>query len=500
MLELVDLNQRLSRATYEAVFPDLEMRLGRCQREARAAGVPVIFVFEGWDAAGKGVLINRLTQALDPRGFKVHPISAPDATERRYPWLRRFWQMLPPAGSFAIFDRSWYGRVLIGRMRRKGPPGDCDEAFQDILEFERQLIDSGAVLLKFWLHIDKKEQRRRFRRLEKRPETAWKVGKRQWRQNKHYNRWVEIVEEMLARTSSAQAPWTVIPATQKRLARTRLFETAVQIVETELQRRTSMPTVPPRPMAIPTVDSVTASSVLDRADLSKSLSREEYKKQLKSLQKRLFRLEHELYLAQIPVAIVYEGWDAAGKGGNIKRLTRGLDPRGYEVVPVGSPTAEEQSHHYLWRFWRQVPKAGHITIFDRSWYGRVLVERVEGYCTEEAWQRGFREIREFEHQLAEFGTVLVKFWLHIDRDEQLRRFEQRQRTPHKRWKITDEDWRNRQKWPQYAVAVDEMLRRTSTGYAPWTILEANCKLYARIKALQTVADALEAALRERWGD
>ena len=237
-------------------------------------------------------------------------------------------------------------------------------------------------------------------------------------------------------------------------------------------------------------------TILDRLDLSLSLDRDTYEEQLDDLQARLFRLEHELFVARVPALIVYEGSDAGGKGGNIRRLTRGLDPRGYEVVPVGAPTAEEKAHQYLRRFWRGLPKAGHITIFDRSWYGRVLVERVEGLCREIEWNRAYREINEFERQLAEFGTVIVKFWLHIDRDEQFRRFKARQQNPHKQWKITDEDWRNREKSQQYEVAVVDMLRRTSTTYAPWTILEANCKLYARIKALRTVADALEDALKK----
>jgi polyphosphate kinase 2 (PPK2 family) len=232
-------------------------------------------------------------------------------------------------------------------------------------------------------------------------------------------------------------------------------------------------------------------------DLSLSLERDEYDEQLDTLQERLFQLEHELYVARIPAVIVYEGQDAGGKGGNIKRLTRGLDPRGYEVVPIAAPTAEELSHHYLWRFWKQIPKAGHITIFDRSWYGRVLVERVEGFCTGDEWKRAYREINEFERQLADFGTVVVKFWIQIDRKEQLKRFRARETTAHKQWKITDEDWRNRRKWRKYNVAVVDMLRRTSTTYAPWTILEGNCKLHARIKALRTVAAALEAALKRR---
>jgi polyphosphate kinase 2 (PPK2 family) len=496
VLELIDLDKRIPKETYEKVFPELEIRLGECQRAARAADVPVVIVFEGWDAAGKGTLINHLTQALDPRGFAVHPINAPDQTEQLRPWMWRFWAALPAAGSFAIFDRSWYGRVLLERLEALTPKREWKRAYQEIEQFERQLADAGTVIVKFWLHIGKQEQQQRFKRLEDDPATAWKVGKEEWKRHRQYDQWLEAVEEMLQRTTTPSAPWTVVQATQDHFARVKVFETVIQVVGEQLDRRASEPVAAPQPVPEPVDSATRQQTILDRVDLSLSLGREEYQRQLDELQRRLFQLEHRLYMARVPAVIVYQGWDAAGKGGNIKRLTHGLDPRGYQVVPVGPPTTEEKAHHYLWRFWKRVPKAGHITIFDRSWYGRVLVERVEGLCTQSEWQRAYREINEFECQLADFGTVIVKFWLQIDPDEQLRRFQAREQTPHKRWKISPEDWQNREKWKQYELAVVEMLQRTSTTYAPWTILEANCKLYARIKALRTVAEALERALKK----
>ncbi len=531
MLKQIDLGKQVPRAEYRQVFPSLETRLAACQRTARAMGVPVIVVFEGWDAAGKGHLINRLTQVLDPRGFKVHVTSAPDEDERRHPWLWRFWRSAPAAGTLTIFDRSWYGRVLVERVDKVIPKPEWRRAFDEIRQFERQLADSGAVIVKFWLHISRKEQRKRFKEITANPSTAWKVGREEWRRHMQYKAWAEAADEMLRRTGTDQAPWTVVEATHLRFARKKVFETLVAAMEGENARRAATPDLPRRPMPVPqrppagangwrpprshvpfkpcSPESVATEPSsngrgriggssrtvrLDRVDLSLTIDRQKYQGKLARLQKRIFSLEHELYVAQVPALIVYEGFDAGGKGGAIKRLTRGLDPRGYEVVPTGAPTAEEKAHHYLWRFWNRVPKAGHITIFDRSWYGRVLVERVEGFCTEAEWQRAYREINEFEKQLADFGTVIVKLWLHIDRDEQLRRFQARQEDPTKQWKITDEDWRNREKWPQYEAAVTDMLERTHTKYAPWTILEANCKLHARLKALRTVADALERAL------
>ena len=497
VLELVQLDQNISKDDYRQAFPSLQARLGACQRAARAARVPVMIVFEGWNTAGKGCLINWLALSLDPRGFKVHSTAAANAVEQFYPWMWRFQLALPGAGDIALYDRSWYQRVLTDRVEGKADDADWREAYEDIEQFERQLADSGYVILKFWLHIDKKEQRRRFKRLAKDPSTAWKIDRGDWRQNRNYKQWLPAVEEMLQRTNTAYAPWTVIEATHGRHSRVKVFTTIVEAVERELARRQGQPAIKAPAASESPAPAAAQGNILERVNLKLALERPEYEKELENLQQRLFQLEHALYAARIPAVIVYEGWDAAGKGGNIRRLTQGLDPRGYEVVPIAAPTSVEKAHHFLWRFWTRIPKAGHITIFDRSWYGRVLVERVEGFCTEDDWRRSYREINEFERQLAKFGTVLVKFWLQIDQEEQLRRFEGRQESPDKQWKITDEDWRNRAKWPAYEAAVIDMLQQTSTISAPWTILEANCKLYGRIKALRTVVDALERALGSR---
>jgi polyphosphate:AMP phosphotransferase len=493
MLELLNLDQQTAKEDYQRVFPDLALRLGACQRAAREAGVPVLIVWEGWDASGKGTAINRLAHAMDPRGFQVH-LTGPDGEDQFFPWMRRFWNILPAAGLFAIYDHSWYRRVLADRIEGPISPLECERAYGEILEFERMQTEAGAVIVKFWMHINRAEQKRRFRRLAKHSSTAWKVGKAERKQHRRYDRWAAAAEEMFERTSTAAAPWTVVEATHARFARVKVFRTVVEAVEAELARRAANPKPKPAPMPEPADQPAGSRTILDGVDLSLSLSREEYDEQLPRLEKRLWRLEHELYLARIPAVIAYEGWDAAGKGGNIRRLTESMDPRGYRVVPIAAPSREELAHHFLWRFWNAMPKAGHIGVFDRTWYGRVLVERVEGFCSEEDWQRSYREIDEFERQLTDFGAVLVKFWLQIDQQEQLRRFQERQQLAFKQWKITDEDWRNRAKWNRYEVAVLDMLEKTSTSYAPWTILESNCKLYARIKALRTVAEALEKAL------
>ena len=487
MLELIDLDQAISKEDYEQQFPPLERELGEIQRRARAAGLPVIIVFGGWDAAGKGTVINRICQALDPRGFKVYSILSPDKNERFHPWMWRFWNALPAAGQWAIFDRSWYRRALDERIDGDIGGPEAVQALNDARQFERELVQSGALIVKFWLHISKGEQKKRFKKLLSHRATAWRVGPEGRRQHRNYDEWTTHVEEMIAATDTAEAPWTIVAATQRRFARLSVFragEGGGRRARRDGQSRWSregrrgngerakrspassrLPTMLSSRRAGEAVPDSSAATILDRVDLTLSLDRETYEAERTKLEDRLLKAENELFLARIPAVICYEGWDAGGKGGNIRRLTQSLDPRGYEVVPIAAPTAEEKAHHYLWRFWRHVPKAGHITIFDRTWYGRVLVERVEGFCSEAEWKRAYDEINEFERQLADFGAVIVKFWLQINVAEQLRRFKERQETPYKQWKITDEDWRNREKRPQYEPAVAEMLRRTSTPHA-----------------------------------
>jgi polyphosphate kinase 2 (PPK2 family) len=301
---------------------------------------------------------------------------------------------------------------------------------------------------------------------------------------------------MLIETDADYAPWTVIEAHDRRFATLKIFTTVIEA----LQRGVAVAEGKTQPAPRSCREELQAinafkTTALEHVNLSMSLTTEEYTSRLKKAQAMIRELEHKIYLRRAPVVIAYEGWDAAGKGGNIRRLTQNLDPRGYEVVPVAAPNDVEKAHHYLWRFWAQMPKAGHIAIFDRTWYGRVLVERVEGFCTEAEWRRAYREINGMERHLVNFGTVLLKFWLHIDPEEQLRRFREREGMPHKQWKITEEDWRNREKIDEYREAVEEMLHRTTTPYAPWTIVESNCKRYARIKVLETVCEVISKRLR-----
>ena len=492
MLEAIDLSRTVEKSEYKQEKDALGMKLGALQRSLLEHGVPVIVVFEGWDAAGKGTLINRLIMPLDPRGFSVHSTLAPNDEERLRPFLWRFWTKTPARGRIAIFDRSWYRRLLNDRVDGELKDEAMPAAERDIVSFERQLTDDGNIILKFFLHISKKEQKKRFEKLRNNPSTAWRVTDEDLKRQRQYGDYRDAAEAMLAATDSDFAPWTIVEAEDRRFASLKIFKAVIGALERKLEAVTEKK---PRNRKADGSNAADLNvSILANVDLMQELEREDYRSRLKKQQRRLRELEHEIYVQRKPVVIVYEGCDAAGKGGNIRRLTERLDPRGYEVVPIAAPNDIEKAHHYLWRFWNEVPKAGHISIFDRSWYGRVLVERVEGFCSPGDWRRAYREINEMEQHIAAFGAVICKFWLQIDQDEQLRRFKEREQLPHKQWKITDEDWRNRKQWDAYYAAVEEMLARTSTPYAPWTVVESNCKWFARIKVLDSVINAIEAAL------
>ncbi|MBI1388938.1 MAG: polyphosphate:AMP phosphotransferase [bacterium] len=493
MLNAIDLDQSLPKEHYREIISPLKDRLAELQRAVIDAERPVMIVFEGIEAAGKGDSIRQTVSNLDPRGFKVHLLRRDDSEDTIFrPAMRRYWLRVPGRGEIAIFDQSWYYRTIEERVNGEISESQWSIRKDEIKQFERQLVDDGAIMIKFWLHISKKEQRSRFKVMEKSDYEGWRVSKSDWKSHKKFNEITSAAEELIVETDTPYAPWHLVPSTDRRFRRVQILRTIVETLNTALtQPPVSATSAPALPYIVGAADD---SLILDRIDTAKTISREEYSDELDQYQMRLRQLEFACYAQRLPVILVYEGWDAAGKGGNIKRLTQKLDPRGYEVIPIAAPKGSEATHHYLWRFWRQIPKAGHFAIFDRSWYGRVMVERIEGFCREDEWKRAFYEINEFERCLADFGTVIIKFWLHISKEEQLRRFEEREANPHKRYKLTEEDWRNREKWDDYRVAVSEMIERTNTNYAPWVIVEGDCKLHARIKTLKTLVETLEARL------
>jgi polyphosphate:AMP phosphotransferase len=511
MLETLDLTQKLKKSEYSALVPDLRVELRDHQQAIYAAGIAVVILLEGWEAAGKGDSIGTLVYPMDPRGFKVYTTHTPTEEERLRPYLWRFWTKLPAGGKFALLDRGWYRQMLENRVDGEIDRQGVMVAAGEIREFERQLTDEGVVLIKFWFQISKKEQKRRLVSMQNDRYERWRLQQPGRAKPRNYQRCLEATEEVLALTNTANAPWNLIEAEDRYFRRVRILERVVAslrrvLVAGEKPFRVhgvSAPAVsaPPKPvdaepkLVMPSIRTGAAASLLERVDLSKKLDRKEYEERLDPLQERLRELELECYHQRVAVVVVYEGWDAAGKGGNIKRLTQELDPRGYEVIPIAAPDATEKAHHYLWRFWCQLPKAGHMAIFDRSWYGRVLVERVEALATEAEWRRAYQEINEFERHLADSGVVIAKFWLHLSPEEQLRRFREREIVPYKRYKITADDWRNRAKWDDYRLAVIEMIERTSTSHAPWTVVEAEDKLWARIRTLDILVKALEERLK-----
>ncbi|MDY2594751.1 MAG: phosphate--AMP phosphotransferase, partial [Oliverpabstia sp.] len=420
-------------------------------------------------------------------------------------FLWRFWTKTPEKGRIAIFDRSWYRRVLVDRFDGVTTAKELEYAYEEINSFERQLTDGGYVMIKLFLAIDKKEQKKRFKKLMESKSSAWRVSEGDLKRNREYDVYKAMNDEMLQKTDSDYAPWTIIEATDREFATVKIYSAVIKAlsdkiesVKKEKERKQKEKTAKKAESTKPeeNEDTVLRTSSLNSVDLSLSYTKEEYKEKLEKLQNRIQELHGELYRRRIPVILGFEGWDAGGKGGAIKRLTEKMDPRGYQVNPTAAPNDIERAHHYLWRFWNNVPKKGHIAIFDRTWYGRVMVERIEGFCSKEEWMRAYKEMNDMEANWVHSGAIVMKFWLQIDKDEQERRFKERMENPEKQWKITDEDWRNREKWDQYEQAVDDMLVKTSTTYAPWIIVEGNNKYYARIKVLQSVVDAIEKRLKD----
>jgi len=515
MLEKVDLSKKMGKEEAKEKLEKMGIELALLQRECKAAQIPIMIAFEGMGASGKGVQINKLIQALDPRGFDVYSVQRETEEEQMRPFLWRFWSKTPEKGRIAIFDRSWYRRVLGDRFDGLTPKKKIPSAFADIHSFERQLTDDGTIIIKLFLYISKKEQEKRFKKLRENKETAWRVNKEDLHRNEEYEQYLTLCDEMLEQTDYEFAPWAIIEATDKEYAAVKIMNVVIHRLREALEEKKEneeqkekaekkgkegqknkkgKETANTEPEFLNEEYKI---GVLSAVDLSKTLSEKEYKDKLDKLQKKLEILHSELYRQRIPVILAFEGWDAAGKGGAIKRLTSKLDPRGYMVCPTSAANDIEKKHHYLWRFWNKIPKAGHIAIFDRTWYGRVMVERIEGFCTTAEWKRAYQEINEMEEHLVHSGAIILKFWLQIDKEEQERRFKDRMETPEKQWKITEEDWRNRAKWDEYERAVDEMLVRTSTTYAPWTVVEANSKQYARVKVLETVVEAIEKRLKEK---
>lgn len=491
MFESAELGHKIDKATYERELPALREALLDVQYElAQAARFPVLILVGGMDGAGKGETINILNSWMDPRNIQTHAYSEPTEDERERPPMWRFWRDLPAKGKIGVFFGSWYTWPVLHRVFGKIKNVELDQRLDEITRFERMLTDEGALILKFWLHLSKDGQQTRLESLEKNPKTRWRVTERDWQHFRLYDKFRKVSERTLRHTSSAEAPWIIVEGTDPRYRYLTVGKTLLAAVRKRLEEAGTER----QPVAAPLPPSIDKVQVLQTLDLSKKLARKSYESALEKWQGRLNFLTRQPKFKQHAVVAVFEGWDAAGKGGAIRRITQALDARQYQITPIAAPTDEERAQPYLWRFWRHLPAYGRFAIFDRSWYGRVLVERVEGFCSEYDWMRAYGEINDFEDQLAESGIIVAKFWLHISQEEQLRRFKEREQTRFKRFKITPDDWRNREKWAQYEAAVCDMVDRTSTGTAPWTLVEANDKYFSRIKILKELCRRIEAAI------
>ena len=479
-----DRSEKIDRDSYKETMKMLSIEMGRLQRRAKEEKIPILIILEGLDASGKGAVISELLMSLDPRGYNVYSNNKESEEEQLRPLFWRFWKNLPGEGEITIFDRSWYYSVFQEEGKEKNYKKRC----KDIIHTEELLTREGMLIVKFFLYISKKEQKKRLEELGSNPSTSWKVSKEDRKNNKNYDEIMNRYEKLIKDTHTKESPWNIIFSEDFKEAKLQVIEKLDQEIKKYLgeKRSEKMEELPER----------IRKFNLDEVRVDKVVEKEKYKKKLKKYQRRLHELEHEIYEKRIPVVIAYEGWDAAGKGGNIKRLVEKMDPRGYDVIPVAAPTDTEKAHHYLWRFWSQFPKGGHMAIFDRTWYGRVLVERVEKFCSENQWKRAYSEINQMESQWTGDGAVVLKFWIHIDQDEQLRRFQEREAIEYKTWKITDEDWRNREKWDDYRGAVEDMVRYTGTKKAPWHVIGGNSKYNARLRVMEIVIEALEERLKE----
>ncbi len=492
MFESAEIGHSLSKEAFERALPKLRGALLDAQtRVLERAEFPVIVLSAGVDGGGKGEVVNRLVEWMDPRHVLVHAMGRPTDEEQARPPMWRFWRALPPKGKLGVFFASWYSTPVADRVHERIRGAELSRMLAEITRFERMLVDEGALVVKVWLHLTKKAQKERFRSLEANPATAWRVTKRDWKDHARYERFREVNERALRETSTAEAPWTVVEASDRHY---RDLTVGRALLDAMVARLDHGPRVAPVRAAPVPARPVDARNVVEELDLSRSLSDAQYARRLPILQGRLNELARHKRLRDRAVAVVFEGNDAAGKGGAIRRVTAALDARHYRVLPTAAPTEEERAHPYLWRFWRDVPEKGHFALFDRSWYGRVLVERVEGLAAEVDWMRAYREIVDFEESIARCGVVVVKLWLALSKEEQLARFRARETTPFKRFKITPDDWRNRGKWPAYERAVCDMVDRTSTDVAPWHLIEADDKRWARVRVLSVLCEALEARL------
>ena len=498
MFEAAELGRQLSKKEFQAVEPDLHTRLLEAQQLLKKSNTSVIIIVSGVEGAGKGEVVNRLSEWLDTRDIKTTAFWEETDEQRLRPDYWRFWRTLPERGTIGIMFGSWYTQPIIDRVFGKIDDGDFEQALRRIVEFERMLVQDGALIIKFWFHLPKHEVAKQLKKDQGILEMKIKKSPLLEKFSKQYDAFASVSERAIRISDKGQSPWHLIEATDRRYRDITVGQILLNAMEAKLgeekqSEKNDEANAGEEIHVTHLTDNLEANrlTILDHVDLTKTLSNKQYNDELKHCQGKLFDLAWKAHHQKKSVVAVFEGWDASGKGGAIRRVTRAIDARLYRVLSVAAPTDEEKGHQYLWRFWRHIPLAGYISIYDRSWYGRVLVERVEGFAREEEWKRSYNEINHFEEQLCESGIIMLKFWIHLGKDEQLKRFKEREKTPWKMHKITDEDWRNRERWDDYKEAVNDMVAHTSTEFAPWSLIPGNDKKVARVEIIKTLCEAME---------
>ena len=493
MFETLEVGKRLSDSDFSKLQKRLREELLLAQLDLAERDYPVIIVLAGLDGAGKGSLVQQLNEWLDPRWIETSTFWEHSDEEESRPFFWRFWRSLPPRSRMGVFLGSWYTRPAQAAVSGEMQADEFALYCKQIETFERLLTDDGALLIKLWLHISNDTQQSRLQDASPHRLTSLRGTDRPYEMLGKYNRTLEVSEQLILATDSSHSPWHLIEAEDGNY---RDF-TAGQLLLDAMQSRANRQSQVATPAApSKKTRGEDQPTVLDSVDLSLKMDRKTYKKELEKYQGILRDLGWRAYRQQRSVVAVFEGWDAAGKGSAIRRVTRAIDPRLFRLLQFAAPTDEERAQHYLWRFWRKLQRDGRGTFYDRSWYGRVLVERVENLATTAEWQRAYSEINQFEQQLVNHGVILLKFWIHISKEEQEKRFLARQMTPHKQHKLTEEDWRNREKWHDYEIAVDQMVSHTSTRNAPWTLVSGNDKPHARVQILDTFCTTISQALDE----
>ena len=483
-----------SEKKYQKRLNRLRADLMKVQRKLQDSPNPVVIIIAGFDGAGKGRAIQLLNEWLDPRDLSTHSFWDLSEEALQRPRFWRYWTALPPRGQLGIWFGGWYSAPLMEAAHGNLSPKAFEEVLSDIQNQEEALAADGAVVLKLWFHLSKSEQEQRLRHLYENPKEHWRAMSDDWKHHSLYERFETAAETMMTRTHRPYSPWLFVPSAD-------VFERNLTLAALVSRTLQGVVKDPEKPLGVkvqgPAAYSPSVQRALAKVDLDQRLDRDVYERQLVEAQSRLHKLFWTAHEKRVSTALVFEGWDAAGKGGAIRRVTTAIDPRLFRIVQVGPPTMEENAYQYLWRFWRDLPRDGRITIFDRSWYGRVLVERIEQFASPDEWRRAYREINEFEKEIRQHGTVLLKFWLHISEEKQLNRFRDREETPHKQHKITAEDWRNRERWDEYETAVNDMVAYTGGEGSEWTLIAGNNKRFARIQTIETVCKALEQALRRK---